>query len=214
MTADDDRIAYLEGEDRSRLDAEERRSLDGIRGLLADPSLWEEPGAGLEAEIVAAISAQAGAARQAGRERPLRNRRRLLTAAAAVVVVLASGTIAFRPWQAGDPAAQHFVAALSPTPLAREASGDATLTKTSSGWRIALHAKGLTRLDGDRYYQAWLKDAAGTLVPIGTFNDARKVTLWAGVTPTEYFTLTITIEAADGNQASSGRRVLVGTISH
>jgi hypothetical protein len=138
----------------------------------------------------------------------------LLTVAAAVVVVLAAGTTAFRPWQAGDPAPQHFVMALSPTPLAREASGDATLTKMSSGWRIALHAKGLVRLDGDRYYQAWLKDAAGTLVPIGTFNDARNVTLWAGVTPTDYFTLTITIEAADGNQASSGRRVLVGTISH
>jgi hypothetical protein len=39
------------------------------------------------------------------------------------------------------------------------------------------------------------------------------VTLWAGVSPVDFPTLTVTIEAADGNQASSGRRVLLGTIS-
>ena len=51
---------------------------------------------------------------------------------------------------------------------------------------------------------------AGVLVPIGTFNEGRKVTLWAGVSPTDFSTLTVTREQADGDQASSGEKVLVG----
>jgi hypothetical protein len=129
-----------------------------------------------------------------------------------VLVVAAAGTVAFRPWESRGSSAQHFAIALNATPLAERATGTASLTKTDSGWHVVLHATGLTRLDNGRYYQAWLKNAAGTLVPIGTFNDGQNVTLWAGVSPVDFPTLTITIESADGNQASSGRRVLVGTI--
>ena len=63
-----------------------------------------------------------------------------------------------------------------------------------------------------RYYQAWLKNSAGVLVPIGTFNDAVNVTLWSGVPVTQFRTLTVTRQQANGNPASSGRRVLIGTI--
>jgi hypothetical protein len=108
--------------------------------------------------------------------------------------------------------AQRFRAALGPTELAPDATGDATLTKTSSGWRIELDAKGLPRLEGDRFYEAWLRNAAGVLVPIGTFNEGRKVTLWAGVSPKTFTTLTVTREQADGDQTSSGDKVLVGTV--
>lgn len=52
----------------------------------------------------------------------------------------------------------------------------------------------------------------GTLVPIGTFHDGDHVVLWAGVALEQFPTLTVTEEDADGNQASSGRRVLVGTV--
>ena len=68
----------------------------------------------------------------------------------------------------------------------RAPTGEATLTKTSSGWRIELDATGLPRRDGGRFYEAWLQDAAGVLVPIGTFNEGRKVTLWAGVSPKDF----------------------------
>ena len=91
-------------------------------------------------------------------------------------------------------------------------SGEATLTKTASGWRIELDATGLPRLDGGRFYEAWLRNAAGVLVPIGTFNEGRDVTLWAGVSPKDFTTLTVTREQADGEQASSGEKVLVGTV--
>ena len=62
-----------------------------------------------------------------------------------------------------------------------------------------------------RFYEAWLKNDAGVLVPIGTFNEGRNVTLWAGVSPEDFTTLTVTREHADGDQASSGEKVLVGT---
>ena len=106
----------------------------------------------------------------------------------------------------------RFQAALAPTALAPGASGEATLTKTSSGWRIHLHATGLPRLEGTRFYEAWLLNSAGVLVPIGTFNEGRDVTLWAGVSPASFTVLTVTRERADGDQASSGEKVLVGPV--
>jgi hypothetical protein len=126
------------------------------------------------------------------------------TAALAVAVgvaVFSSGTSAVR-----------FHTALAATGLAPGATGSATLTKTTSGWRIELDATGLPRLDTGRFYEAWLRNAAGTLVPIGTFNEGRAVTLWAGVSPEDFTTLTVTRERADGDQASSGEKVLVGTV--
>jgi hypothetical protein len=56
-----------------------------------------------------------------------------------------------------------------------------------------------------------LRNPEGVLVPIGTFNQGDDVTLWAGVSPENFPTMTITEEAADGDQGSSGQRVLVGT---
>ena len=102
-------------------------------------------------------------------------------------------------------------AALAPTGLVPGAGGEATLTRTASGWRIEIEATGLPRRAGRIFYEAWLRNPGGVLVPIGTFNEGRKVTLWAGVSPKDYPSLTITRERADGNQASSGEKVLVGT---
>ena len=132
----------------------------------------------------------------------------LAGAAAVAVVAVAIGVVVSR----SGTSAQQFHAALAPTDLAPRANGNATLTKTSSGWRIELDAAGLPRLDAGRFYEAWLKNAAGTLVPVGTFNEGRNVTLWAGVSPKQFTTLTVTRERADGDQASSGDKVLVGTV--
>ena len=85
-----------------------------------------------------------------------------------------------------------------------------TLTKHPSGWDIRLHATGLPRREDGEFYQAWLKNEDGLLVPIGSFNDGRDVILWAGVPPSVFATLTVTQEVADGDQASSGLVVLIG----
>jgi hypothetical protein len=124
-------------------------------------------------------------------------------AAAAVAVVVSGGSGSH---------GTRLQAALGPTPLAPGAGGEATLTQTSSGWRIQLDATGLPRLEGDRFYEAWLRSSEGELVPIGTFNEGQNVTLWAGVSPLSYKVLTVTRERADGNEASSGQKVLIGPV--
>lgn len=142
--------------------------------------------------------------------RRARGPRRVLVAgvaAAAVAGAVTLGLIVSR----SSTSAEQFQAALGATPSLPGASGQATLTKTSSGWRIELDTSGLPRLDRGRFYEAWLRNGAGVLVPIGTFNQGKKVTLWAGVSPKSFRTLTVTRELANGNQASSGEKVLVGT---
>ena len=133
----------------------------------------------------------------------------LLSAAAAIVLVVAGISVLTND----DNTAQTFSMALEPTEALPAATGSATLTKTDSGWRIELDATGLPRLEDGLFYQAWLRNEAGTLVPIGSFNEGEDVVLWAGVSPVLFPTLTITREAADNVQDSSGDRVLVGTIT-
>jgi anti-sigma-K factor RskA len=132
----------------------------------------------------------------------------LAGAAAVAVVAVAIGVVVSR----SGTSSPQFHAALAATDLAPGASGNATLTKTSSGWRIELDATGLPRLDNGRFYEAWLKNSAGVLVPIGTFNEGTNVTLWAGVSPKDFTTLSVTREQADGDQTSSGEKVLVGPV--
>ena len=162
-----------------------------------------------EVEAPAGLRARVDARRQARRV-PGWRRPVLIGAAAAatVVVAVAVGLGVFGSSTSGE----RFHASLAATGLAPGASGNATLTKRSSGWRIELDATGLPRLDNGRFYEAWLKNPAGVLVPVGTFNEGRKVTLWAGVSPETFTALSVTREDADGNQASSGRKVLVAKI--
>lgn len=146
-----------------------------------------------------------------GRVRRAPMRRGLVLAGVVVPAVLAIA-IGLRLVDSGT-SAERFHAALAPTTLVPRAGGEVTFTKTASGWRIELDSTGLPRRQGALFYEAWLRSPAGVLVPIGTFNEGRKVTLWAGVSPEDYPSLTVTRERADGNQASSGEKVLVGTAS-
>jgi hypothetical protein len=163
--------------------------------------------AAAEVEAPPALRARIQAQRRARRTR-IPGRLVLIGAAATAVLAVAIGLGVFRSGTSGT----RFHAALSATELMPGATGEATLTKTASGWRIELDATRLPRLDRGRFYEAWLRDAAGVLVPIGTFNEGRNVTLWAGVSPKDFTMLTVTREQADGDQASSGEKVLVGTV--
>jgi len=137
--------------------------------------------------------------------------RRLVLAGAAAATALAAVVLSLALIGSSGQG-ERLTAALGATDLAPGAKGEATLTKTSSGWRIELHAERLPRLAGGRFYEAWLRNGAGVLVPVGTFNDGRKVTLWAGVSPKKFTSLTVTRERADGEQDSSGQKVLVGSV--
>jgi hypothetical protein len=181
---------------------------------LTDRLAEQQRAVALARSAAAAVEAPAGLrahieGQRGARRPPLQRRLVLIGAAAAAVLALAIGLTVSRSGSSGE----RFHAALAATELAPGAGGEATLTKTPSGWRIELDATGLRRLDRGRFYEAWLRNPAGALVPVGTFNEARKVTLWAGVSPTQFTTLTITRERSDRNQASSGEKVLIGTIN-
>jgi Anti-sigma-K factor rskA, C-terminal len=165
-------------------------------------------GAGDEVDAPAGLRERIDAERSA---RTVRTPRRLALGGIAVAAV-AAAAVAVAVVAGSGSHGTRFQAALGPTPLASAASGEATLTRTPSGWRINLHATGLPRLEGDRFYEAWLRSSTGVLVPLGTFNEGENVTLWAGVSPASYKVLTVTRERADGNQASSGQKVLVGPV--
>ena len=203
---------------------------------LADGTLAPERAAALETQVAAsseladrlaeqqraveltrsaAAEVEAPASLRARIEAPQRARRTgmprrlgLIGVGAAAVVAVAIGFSVFGSETSGE----RLHAALAPTDLLPGAEGEATLTKTDSGWEIELDATGLPRLEAGRFYQAWLRNADGVLVPIGTFNEGQDVTLWAGVSPKDFSTLTVTREQADGAQDSSGERVLVGTV--
>jgi len=193
----------MDGDD---LTPAEQAEIDRISATLSDPAVWAEPPLDLQERVVAAIAAEAGTS--SGSRRWLR----YAVGGVAAAVLLAIGVGVGIQVTRDDDQVQ-FAASLKATDLEPTATGDVTLTKTASGWRIELHATGLPRRADGEFYEAWLKDGSGQLVPIGTFNDGRDVTLWSGVGPAAYPTLTITREVADGNQASSGQVVLVGQAS-
>ena len=224
-TSDNDRISYLSGEAVDALTPQARAELDELRTLLQTPATWEEPDAALEDRVVSAIAeearrerpvessatavpAEAPAPRRRGFRWPFRRPALVLggfaTAAAAIVVAIVIAT------SSSSPAPLQFAMVVTGTQLAPGAHGSATLTKMDSGWEIQLSATGLPHLSNGRYYQAWLKNAAGILVPVGTFNDAQNVILWSGAPVTQFRSFSVTEQLANGNPVSSGRRVLVG----
>ena len=187
--------------DDSELTPAERAEIERIDHVLADEAVWMEPPAHLQEAVVAAVAAESGALTR-------RRRLRLALVGVAAALLLAVGVTVGVQLNRDEPI--QFAASLSGTELAPDASGDVTMTKTPSGWDIRLHATGLPRREDGEFYEAWLKDDTGLLIPIGTFNDGREVTLWAGVPPSTFSTMTITQEVADGDQASSGQVVLIG----
>ncbi len=220
----EEREALIAGVRIDALSPDEADDLALFADLLADPSTWAEPGAALEDSIVQAIALADPAVDPARvpsvastenvtaiRDRRTWTRRRVLlsaiAAAAAVAIVAGAFAVVRR-----DPHAA-FTSKLSATALAPGARASAEIYRNRAGFDVRLDAHGLAVLPSGEYYQAWLKNSANTLVPIGTFSSSDgEVVLWSGVSPTDFPTITVTIEATDNVQASSGRRVLVGPV--
>jgi len=213
MTSEEERMAMLAGRPLDALDADERAQVESWTQLLADDATWVEPAPDLEDLVVASIAAAprpttgwaSTSRRTTSWVRPL-----LAGLAAAAAIVFAVFLLSHR----GDKEASFAAGELAGTELATSATGRTVVYKDTSGFRIELRAHHLPRLDDGRFYQAWLKGPTGT-VPVGTFSEGRGdwVTLWSGVSPVDYPMLTVTIEEPDGNQASSGHKVLSGNLS-
>jgi hypothetical protein len=184
-----------------------------VAEILADSSTWAEPRAGLEDAVVRAVAdaepattSSPGPASRGPRSRRRRALVAALAAAAVIALVVVATVFVTRGGTDGE-----YEAKLAATDVAPGAHATAEFARTDAGFRVTLDAKGLRELRPGEYYQAWLKNSAGTLVPIGTFSSSDgRVTLWSGVSPQRFPTITVTVEAADDDQASSGVRVLVG----
>ncbi len=198
----EEREALIAGD--RELTPDESAELSMFADLLANPSMWAEPGGELEDEVVDAVED----APSHTRRHPWRRLALTAVAAAALIAVILIVSVGI----VGRTSSPDYRADLSGTPLAQNASASVVVRHNSAGFHITLNAHGLPALPTGEYYQAWLKNAANVLVPIGTFSssDAR-ITLWSGVSPKDYPTMTVTIEKADNDQTSSGRRVLTGT---
>jgi anti-sigma factor RsiW len=92
-----------------------------------------------EVEAPAALRARIEAQRRSRRGRS--SRRLVLAGAGATAALVAAVAVAVSVLGSGT-SAESFHAALAPTELAQGATGEATLTKTTSGWRIELDATG------------------------------------------------------------------------
>lgn len=134
-----------------------------------------------------------------------------LQAAAAAVIVAVTAAILL--WT-NDPA-PSLHAVLQPTELAANATGQAEITDTPSGFEITLDISGLPPAPPGSYYQAWLKGPDGALVTIGTFHargGGQDIVCWSGVDPREYSTLTVTVQVEGAGAESSGKVLLRGNI--
>ena len=146
-------------------------------------------------------------AAHAGRRRWRRSAAVTGIAAACLALALTIGTLV-----TGSASSPDFVATLHATPLAPGARASADITRNNAGFHVVLDARGLAPLGKGEFYQAWLRNSVGVSVPIGTFSSSDgHVTLWSGVSPEAFPTITVTIEKADGDQSSSGHVVLVGS---
>jgi hypothetical protein len=209
------RTALIVGDRAGRLEPDETADLALLTDLLAQESTWTESAPTLEERIVRAVdgagrSAATGARSAADARHPRWRRRVAVTAAAsaAAVAVVVATLLGLQ-----DASGPDYAARLTATGLAPGARGTAELVRSDAGFRVSLATRGLPLLPDGEFYQAWLKNATGTLVPVGTFSSSDgQVTLWSGVPPEEFTSITVTIERADNDQASSGRRVLAGTV--
>jgi hypothetical protein len=203
--------------------------------LLAEPSLWLEPGPGVEADVLAAVRAERPASAQADIAArsdpdgtvvvPMRTRRSAWTAqlAAGLVGAAAAALIAVVVVQSSDDGEQSTSAPESSfqlvgTDLAPGFDGTAEVEVQPSGTLIRMAVVGLPRREGGNFYEAWLKSCDGTrLVPIGTFHDMDRAAGWAGVPVQDFPVLAVTQEQVAGPQdvmqGWSGQVVVTGTIS-
>ena len=236
--ANDDRITYLSGDPTNApLDPPDRDELDALMAVLGDPTTWDEPSPDLGDLVVGAIASappsQQARSAAAPTTPPLTNvpppvqgvqrvRRlrwlgpALLGAAAATLVAV---TVAVtRDDDTSPELSVDATIELTGTDLGPGLTGTAEFDARQSGLWIRLDLPGLTRRDGDDFYEAWLRSEDGTgLIPIGTFHDGDDVILWAGVALADFPIITVTQESVAAptspDQGSSGLVVATGRLA-
>lgn len=179
-----------------------RATTHALSGL--DRTAWEPvPPPPLRADVPTAPQEPAQAPR---RRRPLRPRWPLAAAGSALAAAAAVLVIALVVGGGQDAAA--------PTTIALRAlpgvSGDASLT--IAGADAQLRGRGLPPSGAHDYYEAWLADARGRMVSMGTFRVGRDgrvdVHMPVAVDVSRYALVDVSLEPDDGNPGHSDTSVL------
>ena len=200
-----ERAAFITDGRHRHLDLAQSAEVMLIAEVLADASIWTEPGARLADSVVDGVTDLASG--------PRRSHRRAVRLTAVAAVVVAVLTIAVAIVVRTEPDAE-FDAQLRATVSAPRASASAELYRNHSGFRVVLDARDLPTLTAGDYYQAWLKNDAGALVPIGTFSSSQdEVTLWSGASAAKFVRILVTTESTVPAPEPS-RVVLVGDVHH
>lgn len=188
-----------------------------VTQILADESTWV-PAPDLAETLVAQIGREAAPGRDTDDDstgnvrqlRPARRSRWLAPVAAAAAILIAIAAPIYL-----DRGSDAEVAAIAGTALAPDASAEVAFSPTGSGWEITLNVEGLEPAPEGGFYHAWLRNADGEIISIGTFHareSGRDITLWSGVPIREYPTLTVSRELVGGGPGSSGETVLEGRL--
>lgn len=184
---------------------------DALAPLLGDASVWSQPDARLEDDIVAAVGAERPTGRTPRRGSSRAARRWLVPVAAgiaaAIVVLAAASAIDGDPDRRPDGVA----VGLTGTALAPDASAVATVTDTPLGTRIDLDVAALGAAGEDEYYELWLRDVDGDAVSAGSFHlrgGVGEIELWAGVGLADHPTMTVTLQR-QGAGTSPSRAVVL-----
>jgi Anti-sigma-K factor rskA len=178
-----------------------------LDALLADPAVWAEPSAGLQARVVAAVEKAATPSAVAS----IAPRRRVSAPLAAVLGAAAASVLTFGVLRVLPTKPVKATASLVASATNPGVTGTAKMRETNSGWEIRLNTTGLKRLEKPFYYEAWVFGPKGD-VSVGTFHTGVDVVLWAGVELDEYPELVITVESEDNVAAATDERALAGPI--
>jgi hypothetical protein len=202
---------------------------DALARLLGDPLVWDEPPAGLEDQVVAAIAAEAAGQQGSSpatapapggavvtSRRPWARPFLAGVGAAAAIVLLVAGVALFAGGEGEDDRGGTEVA-LAGTELAPEASADALVADTPLGTVLHLDVRDLPPAPEGAFYEVWMRQEGddGDAVSAGTFHmrgGDGEVELWSGVPPERYPVVTVTLQQEGEGPESSGQVVLRGTV--
>jgi hypothetical protein len=195
---------------------------DDVRALMADQRMWEDPPADIADHVAATVRSETPSTETRGSGATSSPRRILpnwarpaLLGAAAVVLVFFGGIAIFS--SVDEPSGGTRVAVLFPTGLAPAEQGEAELKESDAGVSIDLAVPSLPPLEGENFYEAWVRTSNGHAIPAGTFKHGEDVELWAAVDLDEIEEFTVTREQAEepasAEHRSSGEVVLKGTVA-
>ena len=209
MNCDDFRAAYISGSfgdgERQHLVEcpdcrNEQPAVDGVRHLLADSPLWEEPSSQLEEQVVGLISSSALTP-----ERARRRSWRTSVVVGAVVSVVFVGSLAI--WALARTPGADWKVPMPGTAAAPAASAVVEGWNHAAGTRVLLTVDGLAPAPAGSVYEFWFSKE-DFHVSAGTFSGPGEVDLWVGISRGDYPRLWVTLEPIDEDATPSGVTVL------